>query len=216
MLCKSAASAARRRVPRNRVCRHRLVSRAYAEASLPLDGAANTDECKLTLDAWVRRVVDPARPSRAVFVLPVDLNGDRKRDIVAGAWWYRNPGSLVRRLAPKDDRVAPRTTWRPSPTSIATAIPTSWARRARVPPPTRRSPGRATTARVPSPSSRTSPPPATGNFLQGVAVARFSSGGPLEVALSWAKIGSAVQRLRVPVIIRRPGRGPCRPSRRRR
>ena len=38
----------------------------------------------------------------------------------------------------------------------------------------------------------------TGDFLQGVAVARFTSGGPLEVALSWHNGGGGVHKLRRP------------------
>ncbi|MCI0582129.1 MAG: VCBS repeat-containing protein, partial [Chloroflexi bacterium] len=46
-----------------------------------------------TLDSWTRHVVDASRPDRAIFVASGDLDGDGKKDIVSGAWWYRNPGS---------------------------------------------------------------------------------------------------------------------------
>ena len=38
----------------------------------------------------------------------------------------------------------------------------------------------------------------SGDFLQGVAVARFTSGGPLEVALSWHNGGGGIHKLRRP------------------
>ena len=51
-------------------------------------------EKTLSLDQWQRHVIDAEKPWRAVFIYPADLNGDGKRDIVAGGWWYENPGTL--------------------------------------------------------------------------------------------------------------------------
>jgi hypothetical protein len=51
-------------------------------------------ECgPLTDWTWQPRLVDDARPRRAVFIDTADLDGDGDPDIVAGAWWYRNPGA---------------------------------------------------------------------------------------------------------------------------
>ena len=47
----------------------------------------------LTLDHWKRFVIDPDRPWRAVFINAADLDSDGKKDIITGAWWYRNPGT---------------------------------------------------------------------------------------------------------------------------
>ncbi len=44
------------------------------------------------LDAWRRVLIDEARPWRAVFVKSADIDRDGWTDIVAGGWWYRNPG----------------------------------------------------------------------------------------------------------------------------
>ena len=45
------------------------------------------------LDDWERHVIDPAKEWRAVFIDGKDLDGDGLKDIIAGAWWYKNPGS---------------------------------------------------------------------------------------------------------------------------
>jgi hypothetical protein len=47
----------------------------------------------LSLDRWRRHVIDERRPSRAVFVLPGDFDGDGFVDVAAGAFWYQNPGT---------------------------------------------------------------------------------------------------------------------------
>ncbi|MFN8031662.1 MAG: VCBS repeat-containing protein [Dermatophilaceae bacterium] len=173
-----------------------LASPSYAEPTLPVQGPVPA-RAKLTLDAWVRRVIDPNRPYKAVFVLPADLTGDGKRDIVAGAWWYRNPGSLSGSWArkaigsPLYNVAAVADFDRDGDPDIlgtqgkgATANQTfAWAR------------NNGSGAFTIFPNIATA---SIGNFLQGVAVARFTSGGPLEVALSWAKSGSPVQKLRVP------------------
>ncbi|MGH9960976.1 MAG: FG-GAP repeat domain-containing protein, partial [Pyrinomonadaceae bacterium] len=50
---------------------------------------------RANFDRWERHVVDGERPGRAVFIDGVDVNGDELKDIVTGAWWYRNPGELA-------------------------------------------------------------------------------------------------------------------------
>jgi hypothetical protein len=46
------------------------------------------------LDQWSRHVVDGSVPWRTVFVTHGDIDGDGYEDIVSGAWWWRNPGSI--------------------------------------------------------------------------------------------------------------------------
>ena len=42
---------------------------------------------------WTTHVIDDTQPWRAVFVDMADLDGDSLPDVIAGAWWYRNPGA---------------------------------------------------------------------------------------------------------------------------
>lgn len=63
------------------------------------------------LSEWQRHVIDPARPGQATFVFAEDLDLDGLIDIVTGAWWYRNPGSLSdpwerRAIGPRAENVA--------------------------------------------------------------------------------------------------------------
>lgn len=46
------------------------------------------------LSGWKRHVVDDTKPWRSVFIMAADLDRDGHRDILTGAWWYRNPGNL--------------------------------------------------------------------------------------------------------------------------
>ncbi|MCG8546212.1 MAG: VCBS repeat-containing protein [Alphaproteobacteria bacterium] len=48
---------------------------------------------KLPLDRWRRHVIARRLPHRATFIRAGDLNGDRLPDIIAGGWWWANPGT---------------------------------------------------------------------------------------------------------------------------
>lgn len=54
--------------------------------------AAVQPVCTTPLAHWDTHVIDAERPYKAVFVDPADVDGDGFKDIVSGAWWYRNPG----------------------------------------------------------------------------------------------------------------------------
>jgi hypothetical protein len=49
------------------------------------------DTTKLNLDNWQRHVIDSERPWKAVFINCADLDGDSYKDVVTGGWWYKNP-----------------------------------------------------------------------------------------------------------------------------
>ncbi|MFP6751324.1 MAG: FG-GAP-like repeat-containing protein [Pirellulaceae bacterium] len=51
------------------------------------------NDLTLSLDNWERHAIDDL-PQRAIFVEAADLDGDGDKDLIAGAWWWKNPGSL--------------------------------------------------------------------------------------------------------------------------
>ncbi len=46
------------------------------------------------LDQWTRHLIDET-PWQPIFVMPADIDLDGATDLVAGGWWYRNPGSAA-------------------------------------------------------------------------------------------------------------------------
>lgn len=161
-----------------------------------LNNGTRNDVEKLTFDQWQRHVIDPEKPWRSVFVAPADLDGDSKRDIVTGGWWYKNPGNPDWRWKRNDIG---------SPLNNMAAIYDFdadgdldvlgtegkdaeananfvWARNN----------GDGTFTLF------NNIPKAEGDFLQGVAVAPFENLGPVEVALSWHASGYGVQVLTIP------------------
>jgi hypothetical protein len=123
------------------------------------------------------------------------VSGDGRRDIIAGAWWYRNPGSLAgpwSRTAigsPLNNMAAVRDFDGDGDNDILGTQGSksnhdfAWAR------------NNGSGAFTVLTNIATG---GSGDFLQGIAVARFASGGPLEVALSWHNGGGGIHRLRVP------------------
>ena len=43
---------------------------------------------------WKRLVIDADKPWRSIFITSADLDGDGKKDIITGGFWYKNPGSI--------------------------------------------------------------------------------------------------------------------------
>lgn len=177
-----------------------LLSKPYAWDAPRLDvwlnNGTKTGVKKLSLDKWERHVVDDEKPWRAVFIASADIDGDGRKDIVTGGWWYKNPGtpdgawkrntigSPLNNMAAVydfdgDGRADVLGTEGQGSRSNSDFV---WARND--------GSGRFTILKNIA--------PAEGDFLQGVAVARFSNLGPLEVALSWHAAGYGVQMLTIP------------------
>ena len=147
----------------------------------------------LPLTEWERHVIDAEKPWRSVFITPADINGDGQVDIITGGWWYENPGTpggaWTRHVigAPLDNMAAVYdfdgdgdmdilgTTGRVASEHFV------WAQNDGA--------GRFTI--------RQNLDEASGDFLQGIAVARFR-GQELEVLMSWHQAGQEIQRFRVP------------------
>lgn len=145
---------------------------------------------------WRRHVIDADRPGKAVFVLAADLDGDGQIDVTAGRWWYRNPGALRRAWsrhafgAPANDVV-----WLADVDGDGDidAFATQWTE---VKPDARF----VFAENLGSGRFRVHPLAATGagDFLQGVAAARFRQRGRLQIAMSWHAAGKCIQLLTVP------------------
>ncbi|MGR9087267.1 MAG: FG-GAP repeat domain-containing protein [Gammaproteobacteria bacterium] len=148
-------------------------------------------------DNWQRFVIDGEKPWKSIFILHGDLDGDGNKDIATGGWWYKNPGKpsgdWKRRNigAPLNNVAAVHDFDQDGDLDILGtqgkgSSPNhqfAWARND--------GNGRFTILTNIDTGG-------TGDFLQGVAVDRFSDSVPLEVALSWHNGGGGVQMLSVP------------------
>jgi hypothetical protein len=149
----------------------------------------------LALDRWRRHVVDENKPWRAIFIDSLDVDGDGRRDIATGGWWYRNPGAAggewkrtmigepFRNLAAIGDF---------DNDGLMDLLGTE---------------GRAAEANSRFVWAqnrgggqfilRGDVPAGEGDFLQG-ATAVAVQGGPVSIALSWHKAGAGIQLLHPP------------------
>ncbi|HTG45668.1 MAG TPA: VCBS repeat-containing protein, partial [Verrucomicrobiae bacterium] len=161
-----------------------ILMKPYSQGAPRVDVLLNRHATsKLSLNSWVRRVIDTQKPWQAVFITSGDINRDGLQDIVTGGWWYRNPGSpsgawtrntigtplnnfAVVSDFDNDGDLDILGTQGQGSVSDARFV---WARNN----------GSGSFTILNNVST------AQGDFVQGAAVGRFSSGGPLEVALSW-------------------------------
>jgi len=151
---------------------------------------------KLPLNRWRRHLIDGDLNTQGVFILAGDLDNDGLQDMAVAGSWYRNPGPggtgwrkeifgepLANVAAIYDfdgdgdlDVLGTRGVGAQSSARFV------WAR----------NDGRGAFTILANIAE------GKGDFLQGVAVARFARQGPLEVALSWHRAGDGVQMLTVP------------------
>jgi hypothetical protein len=159
------------------------------------NGSPRRPPQRLPLDSWQRHVIDTAKPWRAVFIDAADLDGDGRRDIVAGGWWYANPGS-------------PGGAWKrvmlPEP-FFNLACLADFDNDGRID--LLGTQGKASEANSKFVVLRNGgggsfeeiagAPAGEGDFLQGCTAIQASP-GPVSIALSWHKAGNGIQLLTAP------------------
>ena len=69
-----------------------IVVKPYSHRTPRIDVLLNAGTTKLPLDRWQRIRVGNL-PHQAVFVKAADIDSDGHLDLVAGGWWWKNPGS---------------------------------------------------------------------------------------------------------------------------
>lgn len=149
----------------------------------------------LPLNSWRRHVIESSRPWRAIFIDAADLDGDSFKDIVAGAWWYRNPGRAAGQWtrsvigSPLNNMAALYDFDNDGRVDILGTKGIDANRNSEFVWGKNNGTGAFTIHQNITAGE--------GDFLQGVAVARFA-GNQLEVALSWHEAGRGVQMLTVP------------------
>jgi len=162
-----------------------------------LNGPNTDPPACVPLAQWQTHLIDTDRPRRAVFVDTADLDGDGRQDVIAGAWWYRNPGApggdwtrheigaplnqmaVVADLDGDGDADILGTVMEGAQDHIGNDF--VWARNDGAG-------GFAIHSNVPAGS---------GNFLQGAAAGAFTGGGT-QIALSWHNAAGGIQALSVP------------------
>ena len=70
-----------------------ILLKPYHHNSPRIDILLNAGKREVSLDKWKRHPIANL-PKRAMFVQAGDVNGDGHTDLIAGGWWWANPGNI--------------------------------------------------------------------------------------------------------------------------
>ncbi|MFC1635099.1 FG-GAP repeat domain-containing protein [Planctomycetota bacterium] len=70
-----------------------ILLKPYNHNSPRVDVLLNEGKQAVSLDKWKRHAIADL-PDRAMFVLGADVDSDGLTDLIAGGWWWKNPGAL--------------------------------------------------------------------------------------------------------------------------
>lgn len=175
-----------------------IIHKPYDDGTPRIDVWLST-RARYATNLWTRTQVARPLQSQATYAVAGDIDGDGWSDVAAGDSWWRNPGTNtngtwtravfdapLRNVAALVDLDGDGDLDAFGTQGVGSTPNASfaWAEN-----------DGAARFRV-----HTNIPAGKGDFLQGVAVARFAGPtGPLQIALSWHQAGSGVQLLTVPV-----------------
>jgi hypothetical protein len=72
-----------------------ILMKPYNHNSPRVDVLLNQGNQRLSLDKWKRHAIADL-PDRAMFIQGADVDSDGHPDLIAGGWWWKNPGALDR------------------------------------------------------------------------------------------------------------------------
>ncbi|MBN2315584.1 MAG: VCBS repeat-containing protein, partial [Sedimentisphaerales bacterium] len=70
-----------------------ILMKPYNHNSPRVDVLLNQGKRAVSLDKWKRHAIADL-PARSMFILGADVDSDGYRDLIAGGWWWKNPGNL--------------------------------------------------------------------------------------------------------------------------